>query len=107
MGQVLHGSARTTEAVRRAIQLRQESVRALARRFGVSPTTIQKWRKRSTTTDAPMGPKEPRSTVLTPEEEAMVVAFRREAHPAASGRLPVRPPADDPAPHPIVAAPLP
>jgi transposase len=77
MGQVLHGSARTTEAVRRAIQLRQESVRALARRFGVSPTTIQKWRKRSTTTDAPMGPKEPRSTVLTPEEEAMVVAFRR------------------------------
>jgi transposase len=77
MGQVLHGSARTTEAVRRAIQLRQESVRALAKRFGVSPTTIQKWRKRSTTADAPMGPKQPRSTVLTPEEEALVVAFRR------------------------------
>ena len=77
MGQVLHGSARTTEAVRRAIQLRQESVRALARRYGVSPTTVQKWRKRETTTDAPMGPKEPRSTVLTPEEEAVIVAFRR------------------------------
>jgi transposase InsO family protein len=77
MGQVLHGSARTTEAVRRAIQLRQESVRALARRFGVSPTTIQRWRKRSTTADAKMGPKEARSTVLTPEEEAIVVAFRR------------------------------
>src|SRR5918993_222976 len=45
MGQVLHGSARTTEAVRRAIQLRQESVRALARRYGVSPTTVQKWHK--------------------------------------------------------------
>ena len=77
MGQVLHGSARTTEAVRRAIQLCQESVRALARRRGVSPTTIQKWRKRETTTDAPIGPKEPRSTVLTPEEEAVIVAFRR------------------------------
>jgi len=77
MGQVLHGSARTTEAVRRAIQLRQESVRALARRFGVSPTTVQKWRKRSTTADAKMGPKVARSTVLTPEEEAIVVAFRR------------------------------
>src|SRR5688500_16406031 len=64
MGQVLHGSATTTEAVRRAIQLRQESVRALAKRYGVSPTTVQKWRKRSTTADAPMGPKEPRSTVL-------------------------------------------
>ena len=77
MGQVLHGSARTTEAVRRAIQLRQESVRALAKRFGVSPTTVQKWRKRTTTTDAPMGPKELRSTVLSREEEAIVVAFRR------------------------------
>ena len=72
MGQVLHGSATTTEAVRRAIQLRQESVRALAKRYGVSPTTVQKWRKRSTTADAPMGPKEPRSTVLTREEEAIV-----------------------------------
>ena len=77
MGQVLHGSARTTEAVRRAIQLRHESVRALARRFGVSPTTVQKWRKRETTADAKMGPKDARSTVLTPEEEAVVVAFRR------------------------------
>ena len=77
MGQVLHGSARTTEAVRRAIQLRQESVRALARRFGVSPTTVQKWRRRATTADARMGPKEPRSTVLTPEEEAVIIAFRR------------------------------
>jgi transposase-like protein len=55
----------------------RESVRALAKRFGVSPTTVQKWRKRSTAVDAPMGPKEPHSTVLTREEEAMVVAFRR------------------------------
>ena len=73
MGQVLHGSATTTEAVRRAIRLRQESVRALAQRYGVSPTTIQKWRKRDTTADARMGPKKVKSTVLTPEEEAIVV----------------------------------
>jgi transposase-like protein len=77
MGQVLHGSARATEAVRRAMQLRQESVRAAARRYGVSPATVQKWRKRSATAGARMGPKEARSTVLTPEEEAIVVAFRR------------------------------
>ena len=77
MGQVLHGSATTTEAVRRAIQLREESVRALAKRYGVSPTTVQKWRKRTSTADARMGPKEPRSTVLTVEEEAIIVAFRR------------------------------
>jgi transposase len=77
MGQVLHGSATTTEAVRRAIQRSQESVRALARRHGVSPTTVQKWRKRQTTADLAMGPKEARSTALTPEQEAVVVAFRR------------------------------
>ncbi|HET9583205.1 MAG TPA: IS481 family transposase, partial [Bradyrhizobium sp.] len=32
MGQVLHGSATTTEAVRRAIQNSQASLRALAER---------------------------------------------------------------------------
>src|ERR671912_3021292 len=77
MGQVLHGSATTTEAVRRAIQRSEESVRALARRHGISPTTVQKWRRRRTTADARMGPKEARSTTLSPEQEAMAVAFRR------------------------------
>ena len=77
MGQVLHGSATTTAAVRRAIQRSQESVRALARRFGISPTTVQKWRKRSSATDARMGPKQVHSTVLSTEQEALVVAFRR------------------------------
>ena len=42
MGQVLHGCARTTEAVRRAIQHSQESLRDLARRHGVNPKTIAK-----------------------------------------------------------------
>ena len=106
MGQVLHGIARTTEAVRRAIQLRQESVRALARRFGVSPTTVQKWRKRTTTADAPMGPKEVRSSVLTAEEEAIIVACAL-AHAAAPRRLPLRSAADDPTSHAFSAAPLP
>jgi transposase InsO family protein len=79
MGRLLHGSARTTGAVRRAIRLRQESVRALARRYGVSPTTVQKWRERQTVADERMGPEQARSTVLTPEEEATVAAFRRHA----------------------------
>jgi hypothetical protein len=33
MGQILHGSATTTEAIRRAIQNNQESLRALAVRY--------------------------------------------------------------------------
>ena len=47
MGQVLHGSARTTAAVRRALQVCQESVSALARRYGVSPTTVRRRRRQA------------------------------------------------------------
>src|SRR5215210_7763717 len=77
VGQVLHGSARTTEAVRRAIQHSQESVRALAKRYGINPKTVAKWRQRGSVADRRTGPKQPRSTVLSLEEEAIVVAFRR------------------------------
>ena len=77
MGQVLHGSATTTEAVRRAIQHSQESLRTLSKRFGINQKTVAKWRKRSSVADLPTGPKEPRSTVLSVEEEAVIVAFRR------------------------------
>ena len=77
MGQVLHGSATTTEAIRRAIQHSQASLRSLARRYGINQKTVAKWRKRSSVADLPTGPKEPKSTVLSIEEEAIVVAFRR------------------------------
>ncbi|TPG59214.1 IS481 family transposase, partial [Roseomonas nepalensis] len=77
MGQVLHGSATTTEAIRRAIQHSQESLRGLAKRYGVNPKTVAKWKARGSVTDLPTGPKEPKSTVLSVEEEAVVVAFRR------------------------------
>src|SRR5476651_1478823 len=77
MGQVLHGSATTTEAIRRAIQHGQESLRALAKRHGVDPKTVAKWRGRTSVADLLTGPKEPKSTVLSIEEEAIIVAFRR------------------------------
>ena len=60
MGQVLHGSATTTEAVRRAIQHSQESLRALAKRYGINPKTVAKWKKRTSVADLPTGPKEPK-----------------------------------------------
>jgi transposase InsO family protein len=77
MGQVHHGGATTTAAVRRAIQHPQESLRALARRHGINPKTVAKWKKRTCVQDQRTGPKDPRSTVLTLQEEAIVVAFRR------------------------------
>ena len=78
MGQLLHGSARTTAAVRRAIQHSQASLNRLARQYGINPKTVAKWRKRNTVEDAPMGPKDLHSTVLSREQEAVVVAFRRQ-----------------------------
>jgi hypothetical protein len=75
MGQVLHGSATTTEAVRRAIQPSQGSLRTLAKPTG---STRGRWRKkRNSTADLPSGPKEPHSSVLSPEQEATIVAFRK------------------------------
>ena len=77
MGQVQHGCATTTAAIRRAIQHGQESLRGLAKRYGINPKTVAKWRKRSSVSDLPAGPQEPRSTVLSVEDEAVIVAFRR------------------------------
>src|SRR5437762_5213787 len=71
LGQVLHGSATTTEAVRRAIQRSQESLRTLAKRHGINPKTVAKWKKRSSVADLSTGPKQPSSTVLSIEEEAI------------------------------------
>ena len=77
MGQVLHGSATTTAAVRRAIQQSQASIRALATKYAINPKTVLKWRKRQSVEDLPTCPKEVRSTVLSVGEEAMIVALPR------------------------------
>jgi transposase-like protein len=77
MGQVLYRGTTTTEAIRRAILHSQESLRTLACRHGINPKTVAKWRKRRSVADLPTGPKTPRSTVLSVEEEKVIVAFRR------------------------------
>ncbi len=76
MGQVLHGSATTTEAVRRTIQHSQENLRSLAKRYGINQNSVAKWKKRTSVSDLPTGPSEPKSTVLSGENEAIIVAFR-------------------------------
>src|ERR1700682_2498612 len=77
MGQVLHGSATTTEAVRRAIQRSEESLRALAKHYGINQKTVAKWKQRTSGADLTTGPREPRSSVLSIEEEAIIIAFRK------------------------------
>ena len=77
MGQVLHGSAKTTHAIRAAIQRSQASIKELSERYDLNPKTVAKWKKRDFIDDAPMGPKDVHSTVLSVEEEALAVAFRK------------------------------
>ena len=77
MGQVLHGCATTTHAIRAALQRSKAPLKELAAQHRLNAKTVAKWRKRAFVHDAPMGPKTPRSTVLTAEEEAIVIAFRR------------------------------
>ena len=77
MGQVLHGCATTTHAIRATIQRSQATTAALSRELGINVKTVAKWRKRETLEDRKTGPTEPSSTVLSSSEEAMIVAFRR------------------------------
>ena len=77
MGQILHSSAKTTHAIRKAIQRSQASIAKIAAQYGLNPKTVMKWRARDTVDDAPMGPRNPRSTILTAEQEALCVAFRK------------------------------
>ena len=77
MGQVRHGCATTTHAIRAAIQRSQASNAELSRELGINPKTVAKWRKRQSVEDRKTGPREPRSTVLSEEDEAVIVAFRR------------------------------
>ena len=86
----LHRRRPGTEAIRRAIQHRQESLRALAKRHGseegqktiqwivfpATQKTVAKWKKRTSVTDVPTGPTVAKSTVLSVEDEAVIVAFR-------------------------------
>ena len=76
MGDLLHGCARTTPRLRAELQASEASTRALARRYGLNPKTVAKWRRRTTTADAPMGPRR-RSTVLTEAQEVLIVEFRQ------------------------------
>ncbi len=72
----LHKNARTTPAVRQAIQASTLSERALAQKYGVSRTTIRKWKHRSSVEDASHRPHTLKTT-LTPAQEAIVVYLRQ------------------------------
>jgi len=64
--------------LRAQIQASDESVRALAQRLGVNPKSVQRWRQRgSTMAQTPGRRPATGSSVLSPEDEAAIVAFRQ------------------------------
>ena len=106
MGQILHGSATTTEAVRRAIQHSQESLRALAEALR------DQSEDRCEVEEAGFG----RRSADRSEGAKVDGAVDRgggdhrrfsTAHAAAAGRLPLCAAADDSTPDPFVTASLP
>ena len=83
MGRVLHRSATTTEATRRAIRNGQDSLRVLSKSYGINQKTVAKWKKRASTADLKTGPREPKSTVLS-VKEAMTDIAAPKPQPAGS-----------------------
>jgi len=77
MGQILHKRARTTQAIRKEIQEAEGSLMTLSEQFNVNWKTIQKWKKREGTEDAPMGNGRENS-VLTREEDILICETRRK-----------------------------
>ncbi len=55
-------------------RVRKRSGGSFSRR---TPKSVAKWRKRQSAEDRKSAPREPRSTVLSEEDEAVIVAFRR------------------------------
>src|SRR6202050_3627107 len=103
MGQILHGSATTTEAVRRAIQHSQESLRGLAKRYGVNPKTgrqvesaVLRFRPADRTQAAQID-----SPVSRGRGRRRCIP---KAYAAAARRLPLRASTDDSASEALVAA---
>lgn len=71
----LHANATTTPKVRADIQASTASVAELARAFGISETSVRRWRGRTGVQDRPHTRHHPGQST-TPAEESLIVAAR-------------------------------
>ncbi len=55
MGQILHGKATTTHAVRAKTQESEASAAILSKKYGINPKTVLKWKKRDSVEDQRCG----------------------------------------------------
>ena len=68
MGQIRHGCAPTTQAIKATIQRSQAMNAAPSREDGIKVKTVAKWRERETLDNRKTGLTEPGLTVLNPAE---------------------------------------
>lgn len=78
MGQILHGTATTTHAVREKIQKSEESISVLAERHHINPKTVHKWKNRDSVEDLKCGRSPGQGSVLSDLDEAVIVEARRK-----------------------------
>ena len=78
MGQILHGSATTTHAVRTKIQASKESVHHLGQHYGINVKTAHKWKSRDSVEDLTCGPAAGYGSVLSGIDEAVIIETRRK-----------------------------
>ena len=100
MGQILHGSATTTHAVRAAIQRSKASIQELSERYGMNPKTVDEVAEARLRRGCADGAEGSALDGAVAEEEA---ARRRlpQAHAVAARRLPLCPPGHHPASDPF------
>jgi len=77
MGNIHHANAKTTVRIRKAIQDSQETIAAFAERLSLNPKTVLYWKHAGRVMDKKSGPKNPRSSVLTQEQEQVIGECRR------------------------------
>ena len=73
----LHKKATTTLAIRKAIKESSLSAYALAKKYGISQTTVQRWKKSESLEDKPSRPHK-LNTILTPEQEDLICFERKQ-----------------------------
>lgn len=76
MAEPRRAGARIDAAIRKAIRESPDSLRVLARRYGIDPKTVAKWKKRESPEDLRAGPKPGGRRKLSPEDEEIIVTFR-------------------------------
>ena len=73
MGQILHGTATTTHAIRAKIQASEASIREIAEQHHINPKTARKWKNRDSVEDLTCGAKPGQGSVLTDGDEAILI----------------------------------